>query len=56
VGLCVQRFEDKQLGKLNVAVADVARNGRLRDTFTLSEADRGEIELLMDWHTCHTSD
>ncbi|KAJ9520774.1 hypothetical protein QJQ45_007633 [Haematococcus lacustris] len=36
---------DLVLGKLQIPVRDVVRNGQLQDTFTLQDAERGQIQL-----------
>jgi hypothetical protein len=41
------------LGKLQIPVADVARNGYLKDTWPLLEAESGTIEMKLSWSNCH---
>ncbi|GFH08654.1 C2 domain-containing protein, partial [Haematococcus lacustris] len=47
---------DLVLGKLQIPVRDVVRNGQLQDTFTLQDAERGQIQLGLTWQTCYLSD
>ncbi|GAX84222.1 hypothetical protein CEUSTIGMA_g11645.t1 [Chlamydomonas eustigma] len=48
--------KDKSLGKLQVPVKDVVRNGYLKDIWTLQDAEKGQIELALSWQTCYISD
>lgn len=43
------RGGDKVLGKLNLAVMDVAREGRVRNTWPLGASQHGEIELALEF-------
>lgn len=47
---------DKVLGKLEIRVRDVVRNGTIKDVWTLQDAERGQIELVLSWQTCYISD
>ena len=47
---------DKLLGRLMMPVKDIARNGSMKDTWTLTDAETGEIELAFDWQTVYISD
>ncbi len=44
------------MGRLVIKVEDVARNGRLKDTWALQDAERGYIELNLQWQTCYVSE
>ncbi|KAG2431308.1 hypothetical protein HYH02_013439 [Chlamydomonas schloesseri] len=52
-----RKKEDKDpiLGKVLIRVEDVARNGRIKETWSLQDAERGYIELNLIWQTCHVS-
>ena len=43
------RFDDKLIGKVQLPVAGVAREGRVRGTWPLMAARSGEIELKLNW-------
>ena len=43
------RFEDKLIGKVQLPVAGVAREGRVRGAFPLMAARSGEVELKLTW-------
>lgn len=47
------RFVDSVLGKVQIPVADVARNGYLRDTWALQDAESGTIEMKLEWQNCY---
>lgn len=47
--------KDNSMGKLLINVKDVARNGRLKDTWALQDTDRGYVELSLQWQTCYVS-
>ncbi|KAF8055094.1 SYT1 [Scenedesmus sp. PABB004] len=47
------RFQDAALGKVQIPVADVARNGQLKDTWALQNAESGTIELKLTWHNTY---
>ncbi|WIA39496.1 hypothetical protein OEZ86_005594 [Tetradesmus obliquus] len=51
--LSKSRFQDQLLGKLQIPVADVARNGHLKDTWPLLEAESGTLEMKLSWSNCH---
>lgn len=44
------------LGKLEIRVRDVVRNGTIKDTWTLQDAEKGQIEAVLSWQTCYISD
>jgi hypothetical protein len=46
------RFQDSVLGKIQVPVADVARNGSLKDTWALQDAESGTLEMKLQWCAC----
>lgn len=46
------RFQDSMLGRVQIPVADVARNGCLKDTWALLDAESGTIEMKLQWQTC----
>jgi hypothetical protein len=51
---CTQsRFEDKVLGRVPILVSDVARNGHLKDTWALQEAESGTIEMKLEWRNVY---
>ena len=56
VKLSKQRFKDALLGKVMIPVADVVRNGHLRDTFPLQDAESGQIEMRLDWQNAYADD
>ncbi len=37
-------------------VKDIARNGFIKDTWTLQDAEKGQIELALTWQTCYISE
>ena len=39
-----------------IPVADVVRNGHLRDTFPLQDAESGTIEMRLDWQNAYADD
>ncbi len=47
---------DTFLGKLEIRVKDVVRNGTLKDIWTLQDAEKGQIELALAWQTCYITD
>lgn len=47
---------DKLLGRLTMPVKDIARNGSIKDTWTLLDSAAGEIELALDWTTVFISE
>ncbi|KAG2484002.1 hypothetical protein HYH03_017169 [Edaphochlamys debaryana] len=47
--------KDAVMGKVMVRVEDVARNGRIKETWSLQDAERGYIELNLIWQPCHVS-
>ncbi|GLC34697.1 hypothetical protein PLESTB_001233100 [Pleodorina starrii] len=52
-----KKTEDKDpvMGKVLINVEDVARNGRIKEVWSLEDAERGYIELNLTWQTCHLS-
>lgn len=48
--------KDKVLGKLQIPVKDVARNGMIKDLWTLQDTERGQIELALHWQTIEVPD
>jgi hypothetical protein len=46
------RFQDRLIGRVTIPVADVVRNGRLRDSFALQDAESGTIEMKLEWANC----
>ncbi|KAG2430443.1 hypothetical protein HXX76_009966 [Chlamydomonas incerta] len=52
-----RKKEDKDpiLGKVLIRVEDVARNGRIKETWSLQDAERGYIELNLIWQPSHVS-
>ncbi|EFJ52270.1 hypothetical protein VOLCADRAFT_86525 [Volvox carteri f. nagariensis] len=46
---------DPIMGKVLINVEHVARNGRIKETWALEDAERGYIELNLSWQTCHLS-
>ncbi len=53
IPLLQSRFQDSLLGKLQIPVADIARNGHLKDTWALQEAESGSIEMKLQWQNCY---
>uniref|UniRef100_A0A7S0S0C1 C2 domain-containing protein n=1 Tax=Chlamydomonas leiostraca TaxID=1034604 RepID=A0A7S0S0C1_9CHLO len=51
-----QEDKGKVLGKLQIPVKDVARNGSLKDIWTLADTERGQIELALTWQTCYIAE
>jgi hypothetical protein len=51
-----QESNDKLLGRFTMPVKDIARNGSMKDTWTLTDSETGEIELALTWATCYISD
>ena len=47
---------DKLLGRLTMPVKDIARNGSIKDTWTLLDSEEGSIELNLQWTTVFISD
>ncbi|KXZ44359.1 hypothetical protein GPECTOR_69g452 [Gonium pectorale] len=47
--------KDTLMGRLMIPVEDVARNGRIKEVWSLQDAERGYIELNLTWQTCHLS-
>ncbi|GIL46177.1 hypothetical protein Vafri_3227 [Volvox africanus] len=47
--------KDPILGKVLINVEHVARNGRIKEVWSLEDAERGYIELNLMWQTCHLS-
>lgn len=50
------RFQDRLIGRVTVPVADVVRNGRLKDAFALQDAESGTIEMKLEWANCYVDD
>lgn len=50
------RFTDRLIGRVNIPVADVVRNGRLKDSFALQDAESGTIEMKLEWANCYVDD
>jgi Ca2+-dependent lipid-binding protein len=47
---------DTSLGKVVIHVRDVARAGRLKDSFPLQDADQGDMHVLLSWTTVERDD
>ncbi|KAG1680815.1 hypothetical protein FOA52_008148 [Chlamydomonas sp. UWO 241] len=47
---------DKIMGKLHIPVADIARNGSIKDVWTLQDTERGQVEMVLSWQTCYYED
>lgn len=47
--LSAGRFKDKVLGRVQIPVRDVVRNGTLKDTWALQEAESGTVEMRIEW-------
>jgi hypothetical protein len=47
---------DSPLGKVRIHVKDVARAGRLKDSFPLADADQGDMHVLLSWTTVERDD
>lgn len=41
------------IGKVQIPVSDVVRNGHLRDVWALQEAESGTIEMKLEWQNCY---
>lgn len=41
--------KDNSVGKVQISVRDVVRNGRLKDVWALQEVQQGEIALTLTW-------
>lgn len=39
-----------------IPVADVVRNGSLKDAFALQDAESGTIEMKLTWANCYVDD
>lgn len=50
VGL-VKKSAPRKLGWIELRLADVAKNGIVKDRFNLRDAVKGEVELKFEWHT-----
>lgn len=53
VAVWLQGSKDESMGRIMIKVSDVARNGVMKDTWTLQDTDRGSIELKLIWQACH---
>lgn len=54
--LSKSRFQDKPMGRVTIPVADVVRNGHLRDTWALQDAKSGTLEMKLEWQDCFVDD
>ena len=52
----IPQAQDPLLGKFTFPVTDIARNGFIKDTWTLQDAEKGQIELALSWSTCYISE
>ena len=50
------RFVDRLVGRVTLPVADVVRNGHLKDSFALQDAESGTIEMKLEWANCYVDD
>jgi hypothetical protein len=48
-----ERFKDQLLGKVQIPVMDVVRNGMLKDHWPLQQAESGTIEMKLEWSNCY---
>eukprot|EP00955_Chlamydomonas_euryale_P098049 365122-Chlamydomonas_euryale.AAC.48 len=39
------------IGKLHIPVVDIARNGAMKDIWTLQDTERGQVEMVLSWQT-----
>jgi len=54
--LSKERFKDQLLGKVQIPVMDVVRNGMLKDHWPLQQAESGTIEMKLEWSNCYVDD
>jgi hypothetical protein len=50
------RFQDRLVGRLTIPVRDVVRNGHLKDSFALQDAESGTLEMKLEWANCYVDD
>jgi hypothetical protein len=51
--LSANRFRDKVLGRVSIPIRDVVRNGVLKDTWALQEAESGTVEMRIEWQNAY---
>lgn len=51
--LSAARFKDKVLGRVQIPIRDVVRNGVLKDTWALQEAESGTVEMRIEWQNAY---
>lgn len=51
--LSTARFKDKVLGRVQIPIRDVVRNGVLKDTWALQEAESGTVEMRIEWQNAY---
>ncbi|KAI8467075.1 MAG: C2 domain-containing protein [Monoraphidium minutum] len=56
IKLSKSRFQDRLIGRVVIPVADVVRNGHLKDSFALQDAESGTIEMKLEWQDCYVDD
>jgi len=50
------RFQDRLMGRVTIPVSDVVRNGNLKDSFALQDAESGTIEMKLEWANCYVDE
>ncbi|GBF88447.1 hypothetical protein Rsub_01160 [Raphidocelis subcapitata] len=50
------RFQDRLVGRVTIPVSDVVRNGHLKDSFALQDAESGTLEMKLEWANCYVDD
>jgi hypothetical protein len=51
--LSLDRFRDKPVGRVQIPIRDVVRNGVLKDTWALQEAESGTVEMRIEWQNAY---
>jgi hypothetical protein len=44
------------MGRVAIPVSDVVRNGNLKDSFALQDAETGTIEMKLEWANCYVDE
>lgn len=50
------RFQDRLIGRVVIPVSDVVRNGHLKDSWALQDAESGTVEMKLEWQDCYVDD